>query len=223
MPDIRLSFERGHLIAGLDGQRWLVDTGLPTSIAPRGRVRVEGRDFSVAREYLGVTVGTLAELVGVRLDGLLGADILAQFDALFDLPKQRLRLSDAPLTLAGHRVSLEQFQSVPIIGVGIAGASMRMFFDTGAPVSYLQDPVRRKFPPSEPYDDFFPGVGAFTTDTCLVEAEIAHERMQLRCGELPGLLGLTLSLAGVSGIVGNEVMLRRPVGFFPRSGWLVFG
>ena len=44
----------------------------------------------------------------------------------------------------------------------------------------------------------------------------------LRCGSLPGLLGMTLGLASTVGIVGNEVCAGHKVGYFARRGILVF-
>lgn len=68
--------------------------------------------------------------------------------------------------------------------------------------------------------DFFPGVGSFETATHSVPATLAGVPFTLRCGSLPGLLGMTLMMADVEGIIGNKVMRTRKIGFYPRRGLL---
>ena len=46
-----------------------------------------------------------------------------------------------------------------------SGVERRMFFDTGAQISYLQDDVLDTFPSAGPVTDFYPGVGQFQTET----------------------------------------------------------
>jgi len=43
----------------------------------------------------------------------------------------------------------------------------------------------------------------------------------VRCGKLPGLMGMSLGLAGVTGILGNELMRGRVTGYFPRRHQLI--
>ena len=40
-------------------------------------------------------------------------------------------------------------------------------------------------------------------------------------GTLPGLLGMTLMMAGAQGIIGNQILTNRVVGYFPRRRLLV--
>lgn len=51
--------------------------------------------------------------------------------------------------------------------------------------------------------------------------QLGKTHYQLRCGALPELLGMSLMLAGVEGIVGNEIMTNRVVGYFARRNQLV--
>lgn len=91
-----------------------------------------------------------------------------------------------------------------------------MFFDTGAQVSYFQDDLLATFPPAGVVSDFYPGVGQFETDTFMVPFVLGEEAFSLRCGQLPDLLGMTLQMARVQGIVGNAILRDRMVGYFPR-------
>ena len=98
-----------------------------------------------------------------------------------------------------------------------------MFFDTGAQISYFQDEeVMGAFPNAGTMEDFYPGFGRFQTDTRNVDLLFGGEAFTLRCGTLPGLLGMSLVIGGASGILGNIVLQDRVVGYFPRRKKLLF-
>ena len=71
--------------------------------------------------------------------------------------------------------------------------------------------------------DFYPIFGEFTTDTYRAPLQVGQTQHQLRCGQLPTVLGLTLMVAGTKGIVGNELLNGRRVGYFPRRHVLMLG
>ena len=98
-----------------------------------------------------------------------------------------------------------------------------MFFDTGAQISYWQDEALSNFPSLGKVTDFYPGFGEFETETYQLELSIDTESNKLICGSLPGLLGETLMMASAQGIIGNEIMKDRVIGYFPDSKQLVFG
>ena len=61
---------------------------------------------------------------------------------------------------------------IPIVIAQIAGRDYRMFFDTGAQISYFQDDSLTDFPASGSITDFYPGFGQFQTDTYLIEISL---------------------------------------------------
>jgi hypothetical protein len=110
---------------------------------------------------------------------------------------------------------------VPIVASTVSGKPVRMFFDTGAQISYLQDDCLSSFPAEGSLTDFYPGIGQFITDTFRTPIRLGRADYQLRCGQLPPLLGMTLMLAGTGGIIGNEILRGRLAGYFPRRRRLV--
>ena len=129
-------------------------------------------------------------------------------------------MSTGTLLHPGVAIPLDQFMGIPIVTARIAGRERRMFFDTGAQVSFFQHESLADFPPDGEIEDFYPGFGEFRSATHTVELELGLAVYQLRCGTLPGLLGMTLMMAGVEGIVGNEILRGRGCGYFPRRGTL---
>jgi hypothetical protein len=63
--------------------------------------------------------------------------------------------------------------------------------------------------------------GYFTTETYRFAIVLSGFSPVIRFGKLPGLMGLSLGMAGVSGILGNELMRNRVTSYFPRRKQLI--
>jgi hypothetical protein len=199
----------------------LLDTGAPISFGETNSLVLENRLFNIPDNYMGLTAAKLTELVGHPTAGIIGGNILNVFDTLFDLPQGQVSFSEAELFLDGDVIKTDEFMGIPIIQAHIAGATRRMIFDSGAQLSYLQDESLTKFPAAGTVTDFYPGVGQFRTETYLVETTVGEASYVFRCGVLPALLGMTLLMANTEGILGNEILLNREVGYYPRRQQLV--
>ncbi len=220
MTTLPLIFDQGHVFVELHGHLWLFDTGSPTSFGASKALLIADEQFSLSASYFGLTATTLTQYVGVECSGLLGADVLGRFDHILDSRGGRLTVSTAELSHDGQHVQLDEFMGIPIVTASVGGSDYRMFFDTGAQISYFQDDSLADFPAAGSVTDFYPGVGQFQTDTHEVPMSLGDISFLLRCGCLPGLLGATLMIADTQGIIGNQVLIDRVVGFFPRRGIL---
>jgi hypothetical protein len=221
MNTFPLQHKDGHVFVELGGELWLLDTGAPTSFGTSRSLSIAGEQFSLETSYLGLTAATLSQFVGVPCVGLLGADILRRFDHIFDTAGSQLSVSTAELSLSGQSVRLDEFMGIPIVTARVGGSDYRMFFDTGAQISYFQDDSLSGFPSAGSVTDFYPGVGQFRTDTYEVPVSLGGVTFTLRCGTLPGLLGMTLMMANTKGIVGNAILANRIVGYFPRRQMMI--
>lgn len=220
MTTLPLVFKDGHLFVELEGNLWLFDTGAPTSFGAVTSIMVAGKQFRLATSYFGLTGTPLSRFVGVPCVGLLGADVLGHFDHILDTISGTLTISATELEHSGHAVRLSEFMGIPILTALIADTDYRMFFDTGAQISYFQDDSLSNFPPAGSVTDFYPGIGQFQTDIYQVEVALSGIAFTVRCGTLPGLLGATLMMADTQGIIGNQVLINRVIGFFPRRSAL---
>jgi len=172
---------------------------------------------------MGLTADRLSDYVRSDVDGLLGTDILNEFDLLMDIPQSRVCVSTANLDCEGDRVPLSFVMTVPTLTAVIDATPTTMFFDTGAQLSYFQGNSLSRYPAEGSMTDFYPGFGPFSTDTFRTPIRLGCTQQNLRCGRLPTVLGMTLMLAGTEGIVGNELVSGRRVGYFPRRQLLVLG
>ena len=203
MQSFKYSFLDGHIIFDLRDKRVLLDTGAPISVGPGRSATFCGRTFTLKGDYMGVNVTSLSKLVGAEIDVLMGMDIIGHHDCLMDPDTLHLTfgndLSDLQL-----QVPVSQFMGIPIVSCRIGGKNLRVFFDTGAKLSYFDEADRFQYLEEE--QDFYPGIGEFTTKVYEVPIQIAGEPTSLKMGILPPLLQTTLMMAGVSGILGTGLL-----------------
>jgi hypothetical protein len=221
MPSFPLKLRDGHLFVTIDNHDWLLDTGSPTSFGNVPSLVVENRTFHIPEHYMGLTTAKLSEYVGHPTVGIMGADVFNEFDILLDVPKGQVSFTEAQLTLDGAVIRTDACMGIPIIQATIDGTDRRMFFDTGAQISYFQGESLTSFPGAGTITDFYPGFGQFQTKTYQVDIILGNECYRLRCGSLPPPLGMTLMLANTDGIIGNEILQNRKSGFLPRRRQLV--
>ena len=222
METVPLTFCNGHFFVAVEDRDWLVDTGAPSSFGAVASLAVDDKVFRPRASYMGLTADTVSEYTGHPTAGVMGADVLNEFDVLLDAPRGRHRSLGCCQKFAGTVVGTEEFMGIPVVQARIGGTTRRMFFDTGAHVSYYQDEALTTFPAAGRVTDFYPGVGRFETETYLVGIALGGTRYTLRCGRLPSLLGMALMMANIEGIIGNEILRDRAVGVLPRRRQLVF-
>ena len=218
MPEsLKLYFLENHLFAKFDsGRIWLLDTGAPTSFGMRS-VNIGGRDFELQMDYMGMSAEKLSEYVGVECSGLLGMDILGEFDHLWDLREGVWEVSEHTESCNGVTVELDEFMSIPICSAEVNGVKRRLFFDTGAKISYLVPQLTEGSTSVGEERDFYPGFGEFMTQVYEMPLKMGGTDRLMSFGVLPPLLGPTLSMAGVEGILGNEILSGRKILFSPRK------
>ena len=218
MKQYSLSLQNGHIYLKLDAGYWLFDTGAPNSFGSEPSIAIEGVDIGISSSYMGMDLSTLQQSLGIECKGLLGADVLSEFDFLLDLQDEVAIISKGQIQHDGIDTTMEEFMGIPIVSVIIEEQPFNMFFDTGAQISYLQDDLLETFPEVGTFRDFYPGFGEFDTDTYQVGLAIEGLDFSLKCGKLPLLLGMTLAMGETHGIVGNEILRTRKIGYFPRRG-----
>jgi hypothetical protein len=217
----RLVFKNDHLYVEIDGALWVYDTGADSTFGDSA-TGLLGPKEEVAPLYAGqFSAADISGFLGETVAGIIGADIINRYDHIIDLKANRLTVSDGDLTSEGFVQPLEFFMGVPMLKANIGGAAHSLFFDTGAQISYFQGTAPVDAVDAEDLEDFFPMVGAFRTQTKHINVGLNGLSHTLRCGKLPGMMGMALSMANVSGILGNEVMRGRVTSFYPRRQQLV--
>ncbi|MBU4179873.1 MAG: retropepsin-like domain-containing protein [Desulfobacteraceae bacterium] len=211
----------GHIIVSSSNGNLLIDTGAPSSVGYDNTVSFAGRNHFVKKDFMGVSPKSLSGYIGTRINALIGADILNQYDMVISPHLRQLLVSDEEQHVDGEQLELDEFMGVPIFKASVDENTIRMFFDTGARLSYLHPNIAQTYPRIGTEQDFYPSIGRFKTETYRVPIALGGETVELVVGILPQLLRTTLMMANTSGILGTAILSDYLVGFAPRRKKLI--
>jgi hypothetical protein len=175
-----------------------------------------GGRYPLQSTFLGKAADELPGPIGVCIDVLIGVDILNRYDMLIDPVRQVLVLSDEELDVEGEALPIEQTMGVPIVTADVGGTRIKMFFDTGAKVTYVNEETAKAHPQVGTAQDFYVTVGSFQTAIHRISLMLGSLIIDLECGTLPQGLQLSMAAAGAEGIVGNAILERFMVAYIPR-------
>lgn len=218
----KLKYLRGYIYAEIDGFDWLIDTGSPSSFGSISTLAIANKTFLIQSDLLNLNSTTLSQYVQHEVAGLLGTDILNAFNIIFDIKNQRIKFNIDKIDLDGKTLDVDNVMGVPVVIASIKDKDGRMFFDTGAKISYIQKEGLLHYDSIGTIIDFYPGIGQFETDTAMVDLQLGNLKYKLKCGSLPEMLNKTLLMTNTKGIIGNEMMQDAIVGYFPKENKLIF-
>ncbi|MDW7730387.1 MAG: hypothetical protein SCJ94_10345 [Bacillota bacterium] len=193
-----------HLLIYISGMQVLLDTGTPTSIG-KVPLLLLGSTHIPQHSFMGLNIDALSKCLGHQIDYVLGSDLLKKFHLIVDYDKRIATFSDSPQNIPGRPFSVETMLNVPVITITIANQNARMFFDTGAKISYLKKSFTSGLPCTGIAEDFYPGIGQFQTNLSKAALTIMGENIELNCGNLPPLMEMSLVVANCAGIIGNDI------------------
>ena len=216
----QLTHHAGHLFMTIGEALWLIGTGSPQSFSDVPILELDGISLRMRSNFRGFNSQTLSALTGTPTVGLLGADVLNQFDIICDLPSSQIMFSSEPVDMKGRSVSVQSFQGIPIIDAVIGGHSSRAFLDTGAKVSYWSHPSIKEYPSGERIEDFYPGIGHFMVSTHPVPIQIGNMNLDLCVGVPAAHVLALLKIGNATAILGNEILLKNKIIYQPRQNQL---
>lgn len=204
MANYLFQLHHGHIIVNLEGRPCLLDSGAPFSVG-YDALYVDGKYFPVEDAYMGVTPSYLAEHIGVPIEGMIGADVLREFNVSVYTAERMVQFHHLPP--AGDIVlPVQESGELPVINVKVNGRVRRMFFDTGAPICYLLPDALRGTVPEGRHEDFYPLLGNFLTPVYSLAVELGGHSRRFRFGEVPEELRAMLKSANVAGMIGTELL-----------------
>jgi hypothetical protein len=153
---------------------------------------------------MGLTVSILSEMLGTEITTLLGADILSDYKILFDYKNEIIEFNKEAIALDGNEIGISNFMGIPIIELFIDNQKLKLFLDTGAKLSYLSGSITNNYESIGTDEDFYPGVGKFETECFDISTSFGDNNFNVKYGNLPTLLQMTLMLGGTDGIIGFD-------------------
>jgi hypothetical protein len=207
-----------HILVELSGGKiGLIDTGAPSTFGGKGGcLNILGRSFEPAQDYLGVTCSKLSEFLGVRIDYVVGCDVLSILDWKLDWQGGTLSFFRDPQDFGGTVVPVKSLWGIPIVDFLVKGHVQSAVLDTGAPLQYKP----REFEAGAPlrvYEDFSPILGKFATPVFKQAFTFGGMTIEGDFGHLPEPLEVLLELAGVRWVLGSDVLRQKPIGFSLRN------
>ncbi len=199
-----LGIYENHLIVSMSGLQVLIDTGSPVSIG-RESLTLPGLTCKPQSSFMGLSINLIEEYLGHNVDLLLGADMLNSLYVTVNYDDRTASFSDDPQNSKGTLLSVEKMHNVPIVAIKAGGQYLKVFYDTGAEVTYLKKCLTAGLTSTGKVKDYYLGIGQFETELYRVPLEVLGETIELDCGNLPFLMEMTLALANCVGILGNDI------------------
>ena len=221
--------ENGLVFTEVEEARILVQTGVSESRFVRS---VCGRDSGEEPFYRDKGgdptkdeyVMALAWNYGTTLDGVLGADLLNEYDVVFDSKNKSLTLSEEFLELEGaDQLPLDIVLGVPVLAVRINASPFRLFFDTGSPVSFLQEKeLLESFRVNRSKELYVQGKPSFHGTSRFVDVTLGRKPITMEFAHVPGLEGEVMGACEVKGILGNQILRNKVVLYSARRRLIAF-
>jgi hypothetical protein len=192
------------------GQKFIVDTGSPSTFCDSGQVELYDCVVNVPKKIMQVDASYLQENVGIRLDGLLGLDILGKKSFSIQYNSLSFTIYDSINELQ-VRDELQYFEATAMffkIPVSINGASVNLILDTGAHISYLNSEyVSFDTKNLRSTNDFNPLLGNFEVSIVdEFEYSINGNTIIHEVGLSPSQLKTMLGQLRVGGVFGYELL-----------------
>jgi hypothetical protein len=212
MNTFNTKFVDGHVIVHINNFNYIVDTGSPLSFGRGNLIIINGKNFPINSVAPGgITANSISELSGLEVDGLIGMDILIHFDVQFT--RNRITFSDTPIFHADTAIKLpviETIMGIPIINLNIKQEDRRIFFDTGAKLSYLSEDLLDGTPIGE-MEDFYVSIGTFKTNIYKIDVIIDGKVETLTFGLLPSSIRMILDIGQTKGVIGTELLNKYSI------------
>jgi hypothetical protein len=217
MQKFEMIIHGGHLLLSETNRLWVLDTGAPTSFGSHKHLEICGLVHPLEEKYMGLDASQLSRNLNLEVTGLIGGDILGQYDTHWDCRQEAISFTRDEIIPKGNLINLGFVMGIPTVSVKISDEVQTWFFDTGANICYVCDQPTSWDRPISQHEDFYPGYGSFQTE--VFDAEICLQNFSkiVKCGILPEILGLSLSIGGCEGILGIGEMLDSDFYYSPRN------
>jgi hypothetical protein len=204
MANYMFQLHHGHIITHVEGRSYLLDTGAPFSVGYEP-IHIAGKRYPVEWSYMGVTPSHLSEYIGMPIEGMIGSDIIREYTMGVYATERIVQFTYLP-TSGDIVLPVQVCGELPIISVMVNGMVRRMFFDTGAPTSYLLPEALEGVEVIGRHEDYYPLLGNFLTDIYSLPVVLASEQREFRFGCVPEEMRSALEAARVSGMIGTELL-----------------
>lgn len=231
MDKLRLMIVNSHyLIVTKEGKNLLVDTGSPVSFCN------EDQDILISlgdKEYVIQTNQFLADkinnagLIDVRVDALLGMDVLCQHSFSFDKSENTVVVDVVLDEISyNHSAPIEikdlMGQKCVMMEAKINQKSVRTILDTGAWISYLSSSYLNGVEEKGTIKDYNPIIGDIRTTKHEVELSIGDMSQIVDVAKMPSTLEMMMRMIGVGFVMGLDSIESDRICIDFRKGTMLY-
>ncbi len=231
MVQLPLHHQNGLLFIELSAQRWLLDTGSALSFGSGAPASLAGRPLTIlpilARPGKPLLTGPkFSQGLGLPCAGVLGMDVIGQFDWFFNAGKRTCRVTAEAMPLSERSLELRQEGPLLSVPAKIRDQERHLLLASGQQLSYFEDQLIETFAgggKARDYNPCFIG-GWYMADTYHVAVGFGagHASESLRCGRLPPSLRKDAVPSGCDGCLGAEFLASHFFAFAPRRRRLAY-
>lgn len=179
---------------------------------------LDASDVEIAK-LMGVDFDSIVNHIGQPVNVIMGNDQLKNSKVLVDYSRGTITFGE-DASLEGSVVLFTLRANYLVVKAKINGATRKVFFDTGAPTSYVSEDWLDGCPKVGEVEDFHPLVGSFTASVYSVPVDFAGGSANVEIGVLPNKLqamleaqGGLIAGEGTAGVIGRS--------FFPSNKMLL--
>ena len=204
------------------GRRFVLDTGSPVSVG-RGTFKLLGLSHRLSPT--GLDLERVGNLIGTRLDGLIGTDVIGRAPFRIEWASSAVVFDVDAARSKGAVLPLQALFGIPRVECKVAGRSVSALVDTGAAVSFLAEPWSGLTKPTGERHEFFLGPNG------LEEFDTPIRNVPVKCGksfeslfgELPPKLAQAMKSTGIEVILGADLWKSFVVTFDMGGGGMIVG
>lgn len=221
MEEYPIEFFDNHIITHIDGKSILIDTGSPFSLGDCRSIQLLGNNYSLYSKCLNFSIDDISELLGKKVNVLLGGDILRDIYFYINCDKKIIQFSSEPLSINGEQILIVLENNVPTLDLQINGNNFKAFLDTGAKISYIDPEITSNYKSIGRANDFYPGLGRFETNIYEVPITLGSYSFTIVAGNLPDILQMLSFILNSKVFLGNDIFKFFNVYFSYRDKKIV--
>ena len=205
-------------------QGWsLIDTGSPISFGDIDAFVLDSQRHFVLRNPL---IVESRRHLGRDVSAVIGMDILGHYNLRVDYTpntgEYKLCHDPTPQLWMEQSIPLRYLMGIPVVEAAVNGEIVPMFVDTCSDYTYI-DKAHSRGARVGKVHDFYPGLGTFDSPTYRTELSLCGRSFTISAATLPSVLEPLLSVSGVKGIIGLDVLKQQRTVLAFRLGVLGFG
>ena len=152
------------LITG-DQRYFIIDTGSPDSFSEDGLIYLDEKAYSVSQTFSGADTAYLKKHIDERVNGLIGMNILSEYNFHFDYSSKLFKISTDEEVFHEEEliIKLNSGGSYPGIDIDMGGQTIKALVDTGSKFTYVHDACLAGLEFVKEEADFSPIMGALNS------------------------------------------------------------